>query len=578
MANLTSIGSWSALDVQHFARRAGFGLSPEAAAAATTSNPSTFINAWVDGGQSSTLFDTVYVNRSDVVAINAIDPTSGNAANMLVPAVTSAHGFLCDGANTWRNRLSVAQAAWAFQMQYAPDSFRERLALFWHQFFATGYNKVQNTALMLEQIQLFRDQGLGNFTDLLVAVSKNPAMCVWLDSVSNSAVGSAVPNENYSREVLELYSLGVDNGYSQQDITSLAKALSGWSFYVAPSDIVSAPNNIADKYARRGTVVVSQGQTVPTGSLAWYMGALGNSRLPNQHPTSAANATGGTATITFLGRTFDYTVAQGGMVPGEDVLRSITTSRATQCSEYLAARIISHFVTPNFTSQDVQDFGLVIRNNNFNIGTALKVLFKSQFFFDAAHRFALITSPIVWLVSSCRMLGYNLSEGDALSIKGFPAWRLLVGASEFDSSTFDNLGLALLDPAGPNGWGEHDFWVNANMMRYRSYCASAVALNETYRYTLYQGSGASSTQITVTLAPTDLNKWFPTTPPTSLDVFNRLSNLLQLAPMPTSLRDAWLNTLFGGNSFAISLSNTTHQTKIRELAFMMMSTPAHQLH
>lgn len=143
---------------------------------------------------------------------------------------------------------------------------------------------------------------------------------------------------------------------------------------------MSAPNNIADKYARRGTVVVSQGQTVPTGSLAWYMGALSNNRLPSQHPTSAANATGGTATITFLGRTFDYTVAQGGMVPGEDVLRSITTSRATQCSEYLAARIIRHFVTPNFTSQDVQDFGLVIRNNNFNIGTALKVLFKSQFF------------------------------------------------------------------------------------------------------------------------------------------------------------------------------------------------------
>lgn len=243
------------------------------------SNPSTFINAWVDGGQSSTLFDAVYANRSDVVAINAIDPTAGNAANMLVPAVTSAHGFLCDGANTWRNRLSVAQAAWAFRMQYAPDTFRERLALFWHQFFATGYDKVQNTALMVEQIQLFRDQGLGNFTDLLVAISKNPAMCVWLDSVSNSAVGSAVPNENYSREVLELYSLGVDNGYSQQDITSLAKALSGWSFYVAPSDIVSAPNNIADKYARRGTVVVSQGQTVPTGSLAWYMGALSNNRL-----------------------------------------------------------------------------------------------------------------------------------------------------------------------------------------------------------------------------------------------------------------------------------------------------------
>lgn len=578
MANLTPVNAWSALDVQHFARRAGFGLTPEAASTAAATDPSSFINAWIDGGQSSTLFDAVYANRSDVVAINAVDPTVGNAANMLAPAVTSAHGFLCEGPNTWRNRLSVAQAAWAFRMQYAPDSFRERMSLFWHQFFATGYDKVQNTALMLEQIQLFRDQGLGNFTDLLVAVSKNPAMCVWLDSVSNSAVGSAVPNENYAREVLELYSLGVDNGYSQQDITSLAKALSGWSFYVAASDVVTAPNNVANKFAQRGTAVVAQGQTVPAGSLAWFMGALGNNRLPNQHPSSAANATGGSASITFLDRTFNYTVAQAGMVPGEDVLRSITTSRATQCSEYLAARIIGHFVTPHFTSQDIQDFGLVIRTNNFNISASLKVLFKSQFFFDSAHRFALITSPIVWLVSSCRMLGYSLSEADSLAVKGFPAWRLLVGSSEFDSSTFDNLGLALLDPAGPNGWGEHDVWVNANMMRYRSYCASAVALSETYRYGLYQGSGTSSSQLTVTLVPTDLNKWFPTVPITSLDVFNRLVNLLQLAPTPTSLRDAWLNALFGGNGISISLTNPTHQTRIRELAFIMMSSPAHQLH
>lgn len=576
MANFNPITSWSAADVQHFARRAGFGLTPELATNAANSTPSTFIENWIDGGQTSVLFNTIYPNRSDVVGMNAVQAQPGNASNVSIAAVTGDHGFLCTGSDVWRNQLSVAQAAWAFRMQYAPDAFRERIALFWHQFFATGFDKVNNTSLMLDQIDLFRSEGLGNFTDLLVSVSKNAAMCIWLDSILNSATTNQTPNENYAREVMELYSLGVDNGYSQQDVTSLAKALSGWSFYVAASDVVVNPTNVAALHAKKATFAVFQGQTAPTGSRNAYLGTFSNNRFPSQHPTAASNATGATATISFLGRTFDYTVAAAGMVPGEDVLRSITTSRPIQSSEYLARRILSHFVCPNPTNSDVQDFARIIRDANFHMGNSMKILFKSQYFFDATQRYSLISSPIVWLVTACRMLGYSLADADALSTKGFPAWRLLVGAGEYDSSTFENLGLGLLDPLGPNGWGEHDFWNNSNMMRYRSYCASAVALKEFYRYFISPGSGAPAQSITVTLVPNEVTKWFPTTPNTALDVFNRLAALLPIAPMPNSLRDAWLTSLFGGTSTSITIS--THESKIRELAFIMLSTPAGQLH
>lgn len=576
MANFNPISTWSTPEVQHFTRRAGFGITPEQAINASNVAPGLYIDQWIDGSAVSTLFNSIYANRSDVVPMNGVNAQQGNASNVSVGAVTGDHGFLCEGSQVWRGQLSVAQAAWAFRMQYSPDSFRERLALFWHQFFATGYDKVDNTALMLDQITLFRNEGMGEFTNLLVAVSKSAAMCLWLDSVLNTATTNQTPNENYAREVLELYSLGVDNGYSQQDVTSLAKALSGWSFYVAPGDVVINPTDVGIQRAQKATFAVYQGQAVPAGSRNAYMGTLTNNRLFTQHPTSAANATGGTATISFLGRTFDYTVAPAGMVAGEDVLRSIITSRPTQCSEYLSRRILTHFVHPNPASQDILDFAQIIRDTNFHIGNSLKILFKSQYFFDPAHRFTLISSPIVWFVTATRMLGYSLSEADALSPRGFSAWRLLIGFGEYDSSTLENLGLALLDPLGPNGWGEHTFWNNSNMMRYRSYAASALALKEFYRYTISPGGGAPAQSFTITLVPTEIAKWFSVVPTTSLEAFNRLAALLQLAPMPSSVRDAWLMSLFGGNAVTINLS--THENKIRELAFLMLSAPSGQLH
>ncbi len=102
----------------------------------------------------------------------------------------------------------------------------EKMALFWHHVFATGNSKVDNYDQLLEQIELFREHGMGNYRDLLLKIAKNPTMIFWLDNNQNH--GTAV-NENWGRELLELFSLGAGN-YTEMDVRECSRAFTGWTF------------------------------------------------------------------------------------------------------------------------------------------------------------------------------------------------------------------------------------------------------------------------------------------------------------------------------------------------------------
>ncbi len=116
------------------------------------------------------------------------------------------------------------QARWLYAMVYTPHPLLERLTLFWHNHFATSIAKVGQPALMLKQNMLLRKHALGKFRPFLLEMSKDPAMLIWLDSNSN-VKGTA--NENYARELMELFSLGVGN-YTEKDIKEAARAFTGW--------------------------------------------------------------------------------------------------------------------------------------------------------------------------------------------------------------------------------------------------------------------------------------------------------------------------------------------------------------
>jgi len=552
MANLTAIASWTLADVQHFARRAGFGLTPADAAVLQAQAPGTAIDAWIDG--TGTAYDltafTAALATADVVTEALVTASTTDAGSVDVPAVAGPHAFLVDAPNAWRNNLNTAQAYCAWRMQHNPYAFPERMALFWHNLFATGWHKVNNTALMLKQIQLFRSQGLAKFDDLLVAVSKDPAMAIWLDSVLNNASGSNIPNENYAREVMELYSLGADNGYNQTDITQLARALSGWSFTFAEADYIANPASPSQKYAADGRFKVYDGTSISPDTRLWWGGAATTSY--NLH---------GTGTISLFGQTLDITTTASGWAKGENAIRSIISVRGTNCAQFLAKRLLIHFVTTGYTSQDLTDVATMIQTANFDLRVVMKTLLKSQYFFDPANHYALAEGPVSWLVRAAKMLCPNLASASGQTPKGYPAWRLVTN----NANTFDQMGMKLLDASGPNGWKEHTAWLNSNTMRYRTKAAAAVALNET------RSSSGTTYPLFPTFVTTD---WFPTAPATAQAVYDRLVALLQPGPIPSSVSAAWLAALWP-STFTW---DATSQTKARELAFLILCSPAGQLY
>ena len=119
----------------------------------------------------------------------------------------------------------MTAARWFYRMVNSSRPLEEKTALLWHGIFATGGAKVTINTWMSAQIDMFRDYGLGSFRELLVNLSRDPAMIYWLDNQTNH---SDAPNENYGRELLELFSMGVGN-YSEDDVKQCARAFTGWS-------------------------------------------------------------------------------------------------------------------------------------------------------------------------------------------------------------------------------------------------------------------------------------------------------------------------------------------------------------
>jgi uncharacterized protein (DUF1800 family) len=505
------ITSWTVADVQHFARRAGFGATPEQAVALAAQAPGPVIDAYVEDTLDKSAFEA-QLARADVVATGV----NGN-----IPADPAPHPFRLDG---WRRQSGIlnAQAHFAWRMQYNPNPLQEKLALFWHQLLATGAEKVNNPAYTVKQVDLFRSPtARGPFGALLLAVSQDPAMMIWLDTILNRVrPGSAdVANENYAREILELYSLGVDNGYNQQDITNLARAFSGWT--LNPLDIQTDPNNANNRAGNDAAFVLN----------------------------SAFHATG---TITFLGQSFDL----GSPTRyGQDLVQAILTLRGPNCAQFLATRLLRYFVDPSIPSGPLNDLQALIQAQGFDLGRVLKAVFKSQYFYAPQNRYNLYEGPVAWTVRAARMLCPGLAAASAVTpVPAFPAWRGIV-------SYFHSAGQAVLDPDGPNGWKEHDGWINSNTLRYREKLAAALALGET--------SGGQM------LFPSVVSSWFPAPPASAIAVYDRLIALLQPAPIPPSVRDAWLSGLW--TSFTWDTSAATQQ-KVRELAFLILCSPYAQLH
>ena len=185
-------GTWNERRVRHLLRRAAFGGSDELVAELVAAGPAAAVDRLITG------------------ADDAADRRA--ASEQLARTVL---------ANNAPKRLS---AWWAYELITTPHPLRERMTLFWHGHFATGGDKVTDAEALYRQNRLFRDEALGDFRRLTHAVAQDPAMLIYLDSVTNR---KAHPNENFARELMELFVLGEGN-YTEADVQQLARCFTGW--------------------------------------------------------------------------------------------------------------------------------------------------------------------------------------------------------------------------------------------------------------------------------------------------------------------------------------------------------------
>src|SRR5688572_18708613 len=208
-------------------RRAGFGARPEE------------LDAAVTDGYDATVERLVDLAAPDAAAVALTPPT-------FTPPVLAAD--LPTDPEARRRAQQADQRAnreegrrltqwWIDRMILSTTPLRERVALFWHDHFATSVQKVKDPGLMYRQNEIFRAQGAGNFEALAQAVAKDPAMLVWLDANENKK-GS--PNENFARELFELFLLGIGN-YSEDDVKDGARAFTGWQYRRATGVFALAP-------------------------------------------------------------------------------------------------------------------------------------------------------------------------------------------------------------------------------------------------------------------------------------------------------------------------------------------------
>jgi uncharacterized protein (DUF1800 family) len=237
---------------------------------------------------------------------------------------------------------------WLEEMLSTPSPLSERMTLFWHNHFVSSQQKVKSARLMAQQNRLLRRHALGNFGALLHAVAKDPAMIVYLDSATSR---KEQPNENFAREVMELFTLG-EGHYTERDVKEAARAFTGWS--IEPE----------------------------TGEFKWR---------PFIHDRGEK---------TVLGRT--------GRFDGDEVLDILLEQPAT--AEFIVAKLWREFVSADPEPQEVRRIAARFRDSGYEVRAALRALFLCEAFWAAENRAALIKSPVDLVAGTLRSLEFETGE------------------------------------------------------------------------------------------------------------------------------------------------------------------------
>ena len=312
---------------------------------------------------------------------------------------------------SYHDAYQLWSGRWIWRMINSRKPLEEKMALFWHHVFATAWYKSEHSPTIINQIETFREVGMTDLRTILVELAKDPAMNYWLDNCENHA---DQPNENWGRELLELFSMGVGN-YSEDDIKNAARAFTGWTFK----------------------------QPIPLYPYGHY--ESGFEYIPEDHDDSEK---------TFLGHT--------GNLNGEDIVDIIIQQEPT--FRFLARHLYNFFVAdePQVPAWDIEPpndpeaiDALVeaFREGNGDIRTVLRVMFNSDFFKDA--QFKKVKNPAELVAGTIKLVGtYDL----------LPAPGQSVGALSGATAV---MGQALMNPPTVEGWHTGHEWIDGGTLNER---------------------------------------------------------------------------------------------------------------
>ena len=237
--------------------------------------------------------------------------------------------------------LNQLQRWWLQRMAYTARPLQEKMTFFWHGILTSSFRIVGKGPYMIGQNRLFREQGMGRYDELLKAVSRDPAMMTYLDSRSNK---KAAPNENYSRELMELFTLGIGH-YTEEDVRESARAFTGWQL---------------------------------SRTRGFYVNA-------KQHDNGRK---------TFLGRR--------GRFDGDDIVDIIMEQPAA--AEYVCNRLWTFFAYPDPEPEVIERLADVFRRNGTEIRPVVRAMLESDEFYSSRARGALVKSPVELAVGAVRAL------------------------------------------------------------------------------------------------------------------------------------------------------------------------------
>ena len=294
------------------------------------------------------------------------------------------------------------QQWWVDQMLSTPTPFAERMTLFWHGHFTSDYRKAADHTFMYWQNLTWRRMAVTNLRSMLMQVTTDPAMLRYLDLATSTGQS---PNENYSRELMELFTMGAGN-FTEEDVRQGARALAGWQL---PRPDSFATTSVANKVTRRLPVYTTQ------------MAGVFNPRRAYNGP------------VTFLG--------QSGAFDTQAVIDRILAQPAT--APFIAGKVAQQFVSPLPDQRFVNELGDIFRRSKYDLKALMRAVFASDQFSSPAGYRALLKSPTELMVHAAKALG-------------------VAGLSKVIVTAGSGMGQSVFDPPDVNGWPNNAAWISSN--------------------------------------------------------------------------------------------------------------------